>query len=305
MTTHILRLPQSALPVHRCCELVDLPRSSFYRHLQPVPERSRARQALIELLHRLCIDDPDYGYRRICVEVRKHTDLDGIPYVINGKAILRLMRQQGILCVPRRRYIHTTDSNHSFRVFENLIKHITLTDINQLWVSDITYIAYKATFAYLAVILDALSRRVVGWKISKHIDTSLTLGALRMALETRSVSSRLIHHSDRGVQYASKDYVQELTAHGISISMSAPGNPYENAKAESFMKTIKKEEVYRNNYQTFDEVVESITRYINRYNTKRIHSSIGYMAPAEFEMTLMKSQNHQHPGSKSFFCVSI
>lgn len=305
MATHILTLSQGVLPIHRCCELVDLPRSSFYRFLEAPREPSAKHQALVDLVHRICIDEPDYGYRRVCVEVRKHTDPDGTPYRINRKAVLRLMQREGLVCIPRRRFIHTTDSKHSFRVFENLIRQHSLTDINQLWVSDITYIAYKTAFAYLAVILDAYSRRVIGWSISRHIDTALTLGALQMALHTRPGSHRLIHHSDRGVQYASKDYVQELMAYGISISMSAPGNPYENAKAESFMKTIKKEEVYRNNYQTFEEVEESILRYIGRYNTKRLHSSIGYMAPAAFEANLMNSQNYQHHGSESLFSVPI
>lgn len=288
-----------ALPALRKCELLAIPRCSYYRLRRPA-EPDSEEQELIDALHRLCEDNPCYGYRRICVEVRKT-----IPGV-NHKRVLRLMRQHGLLVLPRRRFVPTTDSNHRLRIYENLIKHRRLTGINQVWVSDITYIAYGTLFAYLAVVLDAYSRKVVGWKVSRHVDTALTLGALEMALQTRELPDGLIHHSDRGVQYASQAYVQRLLEHDIAISMSAPGNPYENAKAESFMKTIKTEEVYRNEYDSFEEVEASIGYYIEEiYNTRRLHSAIGYTSPTLFEQKLTNSLPYQPTIGSTVNAVSL
>lgn len=278
----------SRLSMARRCSMLAIPRCTYYRVKHQAKEPSNQEQELIDLLHRTCEDQPCYGYRRICMEIRHK----GV--IVNHKRVLRLMRQQGLLIVPRRRFVHTTNSKHRLHIYENLVKQRVVKMLNEIWVSDITYIAYAHTFAYLAIILDAWSRKVIGWKLRRHIDTKLTLGALEMALETRDVPEGLIHHSDRGIQYASKDYVHLLNEHNIRISMSAAGNPYENAKAESFMKTIKHEEVYRSDYDTFEEVKESIQHYIeNIYNANRLHSSIGYTSPTLFEQKLTQSQIHQ------------
>jgi transposase InsO family protein len=215
------------------------------------------------------------------------------------------MRQEGLLVVPHRKYRHTTNSNHDYPIYANLIKHRTLLGINQVWVSDITYIEYGNRFAYLAVILDAYSRKVIGWHIRQHIDTTLTLEALAMALASRELPPGLIHHSDRGVQYAAHAYVDTLNAYGIAISMSAPGNPYENAKAESFMKTLKNEEVYFHRYERFEEVEESIRRFIYDYNLVRIHSSIDYLSPMEYEQQLTGSHHHQQAAKFNGISVSL
>jgi putative transposase len=298
MLEHIER--PSPVRVQRKCELLDLPRSTYYRIRQgQVPPRAE-EQALIDLLFRTCEDWPIYGYRRICMEVRKQGTM------VNHKRVLRLMRRHGLLLLPRRRFVHTTDSNHKHRIYENLIKHRVAQMLNEIWVSDITYIPYAHTFAYLAIILDACSRKVIGWNISRHIDTKLTRGALEMALATREVPEGLIHHSDRGVQYASHEYVDLLTTHDIRISMSAPGNPYENAKAESFMKTIKCDEVYRNEYTSFEQVKESIRYYIEQtYNTRRLHSALGYLSPMEFEQQLLNSLQEQSTVSTTKYAVSL
>jgi len=194
------------------------------------------------------------------------------------------MRLDGLLCRPRRRFVTTTDSKHSLPVFPNLARHLTLTAADQLWVGDITYIRLPRQFVYLAVLLDAFSRRVIGWALDRHLLTELTLTALRMALRTRPVKPGLVHHSDRGVQYASADYVSLLVKHQIRISMSRTGNPYDNARAERFMRTIKHEEVFLSDYQNLTEARASIRRFIEQvYNRKRLHSALGYLPPVEFE----------------------
>ena len=183
--------------------------------------------------------------------------------------------------------MRTTDSNHSLPVYPNLARGLVLSNINQLWVADITYIRLRREFVYLAVVLDAYSRRCIGWALSRHIDTELALAALRMALANRTVQPGLVHHSDRGVQYASADYVALLQEHKIQISMSRTGNPYDNAKAERFMRTLKYEEIYLNDYETLAEVLASVQHFIEQvYNRKRLHSAIGYRPPAEFEALL-------------------
>jgi len=279
------------LPLQRKCDLADIVRSSYYRFLAPVPQRSPGEQEVIDALHRICEDYPFYGYRRVCVELNKT-----IPGV-NHKRVLRLMRQEGLVVRPRRRYLHTTDSDHDLRIYDNLLKHAAISSINQAWVADLTYIAYgrrTRQFAYLAVILDDYSRKVIGWCLGRHVDASLTLGALEMALHTRDVSDGMIHHSDRGVQYACRRYVALLAQYGVDVSMSARGNPYENAKAESFMKTIKCEEVYRHEYDTFEEVAESIYCYIeDMYNPRRLHSALGYTSPVRFEENLTTLQTYK------------
>jgi putative transposase len=197
------------------------------------------------------------------------------------------IRKDNLLCLRRRAFVRTTDSNHSLTVYPNLARGLVLSNINQLWVSDITYIRLRREFVYLAVVLDAYSRRCIGWALSRHIDTELALAALRMALRTRTVPAGLVHHSDRGVQYAAADYVALLHEHQIQISMSRTGNPYDNAKAERFMRTLKYEEVYLNDYDTLAEVLASVQHFIDAvYNRKRLHSAIGYLPPVEFEASL-------------------
>jgi transposase InsO family protein len=222
-----------------------------------------------------------YGYRLITAELHRR----GLK--VNHKRVLRLLREDNLLCLRQRAFVRTTDSRHNLRVYPNLARNLPLSNINQLWVADITYIRLLREFIYLAVLLDAFSRRCIGWAISRHIDTQLTLAALQMALNTRTIRAGLIHHSDQGVQYAAADYVAVLHEHKIEISMSRTGNPYDNAKAERFMRTLKYEEIYMNDYETLAEVRASIEHFIETvYNRKRLHSAIGYRPPVEFEGSL-------------------
>jgi len=209
---------------------------------------------------------------------------------VNHKRVLRVMREESLLCQLKRRFVVTTDSAHGYRPYPNLLALLTLDRLDQAWVADLTYIRLPATFVYLAGILDAFSRRCIGWKLSRQIDTRLTLAALEMAIDRRQPQPGLIHHSDRGVQYASTDYVSRLEELGARVSMSATGNPYDNAKAESFFKTLKREEVYLKDYQTFADAEANLDQFIEDvYNTKRLHSSLGYLPPAEFEATCTQS----------------
>jgi len=204
---------------------------------------------------------------------------------VNHKRVLRIMREESLLCHLKRQFVPTTDSHHAFQVYPNLAKGLQVDAPDVLWVADITYIRLLNSFVYLAALLDAYSRKCICWHLSKRIDTQLALGALDKALATRDVRPGLIHHSDRGVQYASTAYVERLLSVQAKISMSAVGNPYDNAKAESFFKTLKQEEVYLKQYQTFEEAETNIGQFIEDvYNTKRLHSSLGYVPPIEFEM---------------------
>ena len=267
-------------------EAVGLSRSTIRRRLRSAPvtieQKDLQRRAQIQAI---ALEMRSYGYRPITQELRRR----GV--VINSKVVLRLLREDNLLCLRRRAFVATTDSKHRFTVYPNLTRDLVLTDINQLWVADITYIRLPRAFIYLAAVLDAYSRRCIGWALARYIDARLSLAALKMALQTRSFPpGQLMHHSDQGVQYACYDYVQVLEQHQIIISMSRPGTPYDNAKAERFMRTLKYEEVYLNDYETFAEVLASVEHFIEAvYNRKRLHSAIGYLPPAEFEASLLPS----------------
>ncbi len=229
----------------------------------------------------MALEFPSYGWPRMTRELVRRG------WAVNHKRVYRLMREDNLLCLRRRKFVITTDSAHDLPVYPNLAREMTLTGVDQLWVADITYIRLLVEFVYLAVILDAFSRRVIGWALDRTLEAELTLQALRMALARRKPAAGLVHHSDRGVQYASRDYITLLAEHDIRSSMSRPGNPYDNARAESFMKTLKYEEVYRQEYRDVAEARASIARFLEQvYNQKRLHSALGYLPPAEFEESL-------------------
>jgi putative transposase len=266
-------------------EAVGLSRSTIRRQLRTTPvdklaERDTQRRAEI---HKVALELRTAGYRPITEELHRREQ------IINHKVVLRLLRADNLLCLRQRPFVTTTDSTHGFPVFPNLARNLVLTDINQLWVADITYIRLRQEFIYLAALLDAYSRRCIGWALARYLDARLPLSALHMALQTRSFKpGQLTHHSDRGVQYACQDYVNALQQNKIIISMSRVGNPYDNAIAERFMRTLKYEEIYMNDYDTFAEVLSSVEHFIERvYNRKRLHSALGYVPPAEFEAALL------------------
>lgn len=262
-------------------EAVGLSRVTIWRHLHESMSAADDDLELRSRIQSVALEMRSYGYRPITEELHRR----GI--IVNHKRVLRLLREDNLLCLRRQAFVRTTDSNHSLTIYPNLARGLVLSNINQLWVADITYIRLRREFVYLAVILDAYSRRCIGWALSRHIDTQLTLAALRMALHTRTIHPGLLHHSDRGVQYAAADYVALLQEHKIQISMSRSGNPYDNAKAERFMRTLKYEEIYLNDYETLAEVLASVQHFIEAvYNRKRLHSAIGYRPPAEFERSL-------------------
>jgi transposase InsO family protein len=226
-----------------------------------------------------------YGSRRITAVLRRRG------WAVNRKRVQRLLRQDNLLCLRKRRFVVTTDSDHPWPVYRNLARSMVLTGTDQLWRADLTYIRLLEEFIYLAVILDAYSRRVIGWALDRTLQDSLTLSALRMALARRRLSPGLVHHSDRGVQYASTDYTGLLQDHGIQISMSRKANPWDNAACESFMKTLKCEEVYRIEYRDLSHARERIGEFLEKiYNRERLHSSLGYLPPAEFERGLLGKQ---------------
>ena len=262
---------------------MNLPRSTYYH--KPTIEADDDRE-LVESIEAIIEEFPGYGYRRVTRELHRR----GKP--VNHKKVLRIMRERGLIRKPRCRRVRTTDSHHGHRVYPNLIQNLDVTGPNQVWAADMTYIGIRRGFVYLAVILDLFARRAVGYAISRNIDTALCLEALQMAIENRHPPEGIIHHSDRGVQYASRNYIERLLKHDFRISMSRKGNPYDNAAAESFFKTLKVEEVYLWEYRTLEDVQDRLPFFIQDvYNHKRLHSSLGYRPPVEFEKLFLNNQN--------------
>jgi putative transposase len=286
---------QGSLSVERMCQLAQVSRASFYRTLQertPDEEEMTVRAAIHEIF---VAHKRRYGSPRITQELRRR----GLH--VNHKRVERLMKEDNLLAVQPRAFRVTTDSKHQLEVYLNLAKRMKLTGINQLWVADLTYVRLQKEFVYLAVILDAFSRKVVGWALDRSLETRVPKAALQMALASRQPAAGLVHHSDRGVQYASAEYIAALEQHGIIPSMSRPANPYDNASCESFMKTLKREEIYANTYRDLDDLRANIEAFIEHYyNRCRLHSALGYRPPDEFEQSLV-SESKTAAATMSFF----
>lgn len=268
---------QGGLGIERLCELAGVSRATYYRHWKratptEVPGELRDR------MQRICLEHRAYGYRRVTAALRK------LGLVVNAKKVRRLMREDNLLTLRKRKWVTTTNSRHALTVFPNLGRAMEPDGPNQLWVADLTYIRLPRTFVYLAVVLDAWSRRVVGWALGPHLTTSLPKHALVAAIADRQPPPGLVHHSDRGVQYASAEYIDVLDQQQMIVSMSRPGNPWDNAQCESFMKTLKQEEVYCRKYSGIEELRRNLQQFLEEYyNQKRLHSALAYRSPAEFE----------------------
>jgi transposase InsO family protein len=286
---------QGNLSVERMCQLAQVSRAGFYRSVQErAPDEEE--MAVRAVIHQIFLEHKRrYGYRRVTEELGRR----GLQ--VNRKRVQRLMQEDNLLAVQPRAFRVTTDSKHELEVYLNLAKRLKLTGVNQLWVADITYIRLQKEFVYLAVVLDAFSRKVVGWALDRTLGTSLPKAALEMALAARQPAPGLVHHSDRGVQYASAEYVAVLEQHGIVPSMSRPANPYDNACCESFMKTLKREEIYANTYRDLEHLRTNIEAFIEQYyNRCRLHSALGYQPPEEFEQSLVLA-NTTAAATMSFF----
>jgi putative transposase len=286
---------QGNLGIERMCQLAGVSRASFYRSLaerQPVEEDMEVRSAIQRIFAE---HKRRYGYRRVSKQLR----LEGMR--VNRKRVQRLMRQDNLLAVQPKAFVVTTDSQHELEVYLNLASRMKLSGIQQLWVADITYIRLQHEWVFLAVILDAFSRKVVGWELDRTLAARLPMAALEKAVADRKPPSGVVHHSDRGVQYASGPYVDLLQKHGMIPSMSRPANPYDNASCESFIKTLKREEIYANLYRDLDHLRANIAEFIDHYyNRVRLHSSLGYLPPEGFEQSLAPSATSQG-ATMSFF----
>ena len=281
----------TSLPKENACKAFEVSKQSFYKwkKREPLPN---SEGNILESMMQIALEFPKYGYRRVTKALHRQGRQ------VNHKRVHRIMKENNLLVRRKKFRPVTTQSGHGLKVYPNLAKDLVVTKLNHLWVSDITYIYLPLGFAYLAAILDIFSRKCIGWCLGKNIDAQLTLDALDMAIASRQYLgfSKLIHHSDRGVQYASQVYIDRLKEFGIVISMSGKGNAYDNAFAESFIKTLKVEEVYINEYETFEEAYANIKHFINLvYNEKRLHSSIGYVPPAEFEAEVLNKKSLNLP----------
>jgi len=263
--------------VNALCQMTGISRAGYYRWRVPPPSFP-VEMELRDAMQQIALEFPAYGYRRITMELNRRG------FAVNHKRVLRLMRQDNLLCLRRKSFVLTTDSRHTLPVYPNLARGMAPDAVNRLWRADITYIRLRTEFVYLAVVLDAYSRRVIGWALGRTLEAGLAVSALNMALRQRRPVPGLVHHSDRGVQYASYEYTDLLKQHGAQISMSRKGNPYDNAACESFMKTLKYEEVYRSEYRDLADAYAQIGEFLERvYNVQRLHSALGYVPPAEFE----------------------
>ena len=272
----------SNMSVLQMCGSLGLCRSDYYRWLSEGVGADSDLE-LREEIQSIALEWSAYGYRRITAELQRRG------YVVNHKRVLGIMREDNLLCLRKKGFMKTTDSDHKHLIYPNLAKDLEPSGINQLWVADITYIRLLREFIYLAVILDAFSRRCIGWALGQTLEAELAIGALKIAIGTRRIGPGLVHHSDQGVQYACHEYTDLLKGNKIQISMSRRGNPYDNAKAESFIKTLKTEEVYMYEYEDMQEATSRIGNFlVEVYNQKRLHSAIGYVPPAEFEQALIE-----------------
>jgi putative transposase len=270
--------PSGARAVQRLSAALGVARATYYRRRRKTAALPSGPLLVRQAMHEIALEMTSYGHRPMTAELQRR----GL--AVGRDRVLRYMREEDLVCRPRRAFVATTDSRHDGKLFPNLARDLVITQPDQLWVADITYIRLLREFVYLAILLDAFSRRVIGWALERHLMTELTISALQMALGTRQLKPGLMHHSDRGKQYAAAQYVSLLVKHQIRISMSRTGNPYDNAKAERFMRTVKYEEVYLADYQSLTEARASIRRFIEDvYNRKRLHSALGYRPPVEFE----------------------
>ncbi|MGH9487251.1 MAG: IS3 family transposase [Terriglobales bacterium] len=275
------------LAVAALCAAAGVSARGFYRRFQEHAPR-QANMELREAVHRVALGDRFYGYRRVTAALRQQ----GL--VVNHKAVLRVLRRDGLLSLRKRKFVLTTNSNHPFWVYPNLAADITLTACDQLWVADITYIRCRQAFLFLAALLDAYSRGVRGWALGETLETGLPLRALEKALAGRAFPGPHVHHSDRGIQYCSREYVQRLEQAGFQVSMSRSANPYDNAKAESFMKTLKTEEVHLRQYRDLADAEARIGHFLEEvYSRRRLHSALGYLSPEQFESRVVASAGAQ------------